>query len=259
MSADVRTLVALAERGAEARPVLEDAVRELTHDEIDHVANVLGDLMRGNNAEEAGRALLAAHRIMRALGPSPMSTRELATAAGLRDRQIKFITKPWTAYVPVSRYPPTSQAVQTMYDSNRSTMRIAADRLERHAVGLRWLDELVRAGRWQPPEPLTGRHLVTRDGKVLASGQDLAVVTRYARAAGGLTLVAKEIVLRPGRAGRDPAFAPGVLHVLFSDGATVSIPFGSFSAIENWLANKQRVRTSWLAGAPSVVVEGPTR
>ena len=253
---DVHTLVALSEQhGSEAREVLEDAVRELTHDELDRVANVLGDIMRGNNEREAGRALLAAEQIMSALGPSPMSARERSTASGLASGSIHFITKPWTAYVPVSRYPTISRPVQTMYDSTRSTMRIAADRLERHSVGLRWLDELVRAGRWLPPEPLTGRHLVTRDGKVLASGQDLAVVTHYAKRAGGATLIAKELVVH-----REGAtYAPGVLHVFFSDGATVSIPFGDFGMMESWLANKQRVRTSWLAGAPSVVVEGPTR
>lgn len=78
------------------------------------------------------------------------------------------------------------------------------------------------------------RVIVTKNGKQLASGQNLEVLSRYSR---------KHPVAKSS-ATRAVGGMGGTLHLWFSDGAESRVHFNSYTVLNDWL-NTKRKRSGW--------------
>lgn len=217
----------------------------MRHDARPEVIAGLAVKMRSDIAQEAAGAVLVADDAFKQAGlPNPISERTRYEAQWMAENRYAYRTKPHTVRFPLgaSRYYGTA-AVQTMYDSHRSSMRLAADQVESMLRALRWLDR-VRRGRF-----IGGRRLeplrFMKKGRVVAQGRNLAALTRYLRKAIGATLIALQ---RVGHA-REHA---GILHVYFADDATLSTNFGSYDVMKDYVRRKR-----WLKDTPVVEIRSP--
>jgi len=83
------------------------------------------------------------------------------------------------------------------------------------------------------------RVIILKDGKQVASGKNLEVLSRYAR---------KHPVTwsqsAPGLLGSPKYGTEGILKVRFKDGAYSTTKFASLDVLRNWLATKRK-RSGW--------------
>lgn len=75
--------------------------------------------------------------------------------------------------------------------------------------------------------------IVTKNGKQVASAQNLEVLSRYHRKEPVKKSSAKK--LPDGR---------GILNVTFYDGAKSTVKFASYTVLKSWLSNKRK-RSGW--------------
>jgi len=78
-----------------------------------------------------------------------------------------------------------------------------------------------------------GRVLVTKNDKIVASAQNLEVLSRYHR---------KEPVKKS--SAKKLSSGEGVLNVTFYDGAKSRVKFADYSVLKDWLATKRK-RSGW--------------
>lgn len=202
------------------REVFEDAVREMTREDLDALGVWIADRLRGPSRIDAANALITWSQVLSALElPNPVPTHAIGTAYRVLEENREF-------------YP----------ESRLTTLTVEADRLERFLPAVRWLEDLRNHPR--RAEPPGADVQVYKNGRLVGRSRNLAGVTNYARRAQGATLIVLEH-----RPGRFPD-GEGLLHIYFDDGATLSTSFSSYEHMERWLSNKLRARRSWLAGAP---------
>lgn len=81
------------------------------------------------------------------------------------------------------------------------------------------------------------RVVITKNGKQVASAQNLEVLSRYHRQDRYKHPVQKASIKRLPDGG-------GLLKVRYTDGAKAEVKFASFTVLENWLKTKQK-RSGW--------------